>query len=119
MAVNVVPARAASEAPRERIVPKHHALVRITHWLNVPLLLLMAASGLSIYWASPVFRHAPSPSAPRGDWFQSIGTGKRSRLVAAAQLFLMQTRSRLPCRFDVVAIEDGKPQWLRAAFSLD
>jgi thiosulfate reductase cytochrome b subunit len=75
MAVNVVPARAASEAPRERIVPKHHALVRITHWLNVPLLLLMAASGLSIYWASPVFRHAPSPSAPRGDWFQSIGTG--------------------------------------------
>ena len=58
-------------------------------------------------------------NASFGGAVQSIGTGKRSRLVAAAQLFLMQTRSRLPCRFDVVAIEDGKPQWLRAAFSLD
>lgn len=30
-------------------------LLRITHWLNVPLLLLMMASGLQIWWAYPAF----------------------------------------------------------------
>ncbi len=49
----------------------------------------------------------------------SVGAHKRSRLVSAARLYLSQTRSRLPCRFDVVAIEGGKPEWLRAAFSLE
>jgi len=44
-----------------RVVPKHHALVRWSHWINVPLLLGLVASGLSIYWAAPIFRHAPDP----------------------------------------------------------
>ncbi|HKA25000.1 MAG TPA: cytochrome b/b6 domain-containing protein [Candidatus Eisenbacteria bacterium] len=39
------------------VVPKHHALVRLTHWLNVPLLFGLIASGLAIYWAAPVFKH--------------------------------------------------------------
>lgn len=40
----------------ERVVAvKHHALVRLSHWLNVPILFALIASGLSIYWASPVF----------------------------------------------------------------
>lgn len=54
-----------------------------------------------------------------GGAMESVGARKRSRLVAAAQLYLLQTRSRLACRFDVVAIDEGKPEWLRAAFSLD
>jgi len=29
-------------------------LIRLTHWLNVPLLLLMAGSGLQIFAAYPV-----------------------------------------------------------------
>ncbi len=41
--------------PTVRIVPKHHALVRLTHWANVPLLFGLIASGLAIYWAAPVF----------------------------------------------------------------
>lgn len=55
-----------------RVVPKHHALVRLSHWLNVPILLALIASGLSIYWASPVFQHAPRP-----------GTGSREYLADA------------------------------------
>jgi thiosulfate reductase cytochrome b subunit len=47
--------------PRFRkVVPKHHFLVRLTHWGNVPLLLGLIASGLSIYWAAPVFRLPPA-----------------------------------------------------------
>ena len=44
-----------------RVVRTHHPLVRLTHWVNVPLLFGLVASGLSIYWAAPVFRHAPHP----------------------------------------------------------
>lgn len=49
----------------------------------------------------------------------SIGARKRARIAAAARLYLLQTRSRLPCRFDVVAIEAGEAKWLRAAFCLE
>src|SRR5947207_8039819 len=44
-----------------RVVHKHHALVRLTHWVNVPLLLGLITSGLAIYWAAPVFVHARNP----------------------------------------------------------
>ncbi|MEP6802574.1 MAG: cytochrome b/b6 domain-containing protein [Acidobacteriota bacterium] len=55
------------------VVPKHHALVRLSHWLNVPLLLGLFASGLSIYWASPVFLHAQNPSTRSSDYVADIG----------------------------------------------
>ena len=54
-----------------------------------------------------------------GGAVESVDPRKRSRLASAAQLYLMQTRSRLACRFDVIAIDGGKTEWLRAAFSLD
>jgi thiosulfate reductase cytochrome b subunit len=76
MAVNAVPARTATSEPATpmvQVVAKHHALVRLSHWLNVPLLLLLAASGFSIYWAAPVFHHPPTHVAPRGDYFQDLG----------------------------------------------
>lgn len=41
---------------------KHHALVRIAHWLMLPLLIGLIMSGLSIYWASPVYGRGFSPS---------------------------------------------------------
>ncbi len=66
--------RADRVADTVRAVPKHHALVRLSHWLNVPLLLLLAASGLSIYWASPVFVD-PSPDVPRRDVLMRVGAG--------------------------------------------
>src|SRR5215469_10923281 len=42
-----------------RVVRRHHLLVRCSHWLNVPILLGLILSGLSIYWASPVYKHKP------------------------------------------------------------
>jgi thiosulfate reductase cytochrome b subunit len=54
-------------------VPKHHALVRLTHWANVPLLFGLVASGLAIDWAAPVFFKS------RPQWFYdavSLGTGQ-------------------------------------------
>jgi thiosulfate reductase cytochrome b subunit len=56
-----------------RIVSKHHALVRWTHWINVPLLFGLIASGLAIYWAAPVFvRPVTSPHHSR-DYLMDFG----------------------------------------------
>ncbi len=47
----------------------------------------------------------------------SIGVAKRRRIVFAAQHFL-RTLPQLPaCRFDVVAIDGDRLEWLKAAFS--
>ena len=43
------------------VVHQHHLLVRCSHWLNVPILLGLVLSGLSIYWASPVYQHKQNP----------------------------------------------------------
>jgi thiosulfate reductase cytochrome b subunit len=56
-----------------RIVPKHHALVRLTHWGNVPLLFGLIASGLAIYWAAPVFTHPPDPVTGSRDYLADLG----------------------------------------------
>jgi thiosulfate reductase cytochrome b subunit len=56
-----------------QVVRKHHALVRISHWVNVPLLLGLIASGLSIYWAAPVFTHAPDPTNGSREYLRDIG----------------------------------------------
>jgi thiosulfate reductase cytochrome b subunit len=59
--------------PVRRVVVKHHALVRLSHWMNVPLLLGLIASGLSIYWASPVYEHPPDPATRSTDYLADIG----------------------------------------------
>ncbi|MEA2338830.1 MAG: hypothetical protein QOE82_2837 [Thermoanaerobaculia bacterium] len=55
------------------VVIKHHALVRLSHWLNVPILFGMIVSGLSIYWASPVFLHKPDPMTHSRDYLADVG----------------------------------------------
>ena len=63
----------APPPPRLRkVVPKHHFLVRLTHWGNVPLLFGLIASGLSIYWAAPVFHHAPDPVTGNKDFLADV-----------------------------------------------
>jgi len=64
--------RAAAQLTR-RVVIQHHALVRFTHWLNVPLLAGLIVSGLSIYWASPVLTHPPDPKADNTDYIGDLG----------------------------------------------
>lgn len=46
----------------------------------------------------------------------SIGATKRKSIVFAAQHYLLRWPAPPPCRFDAVLIEDGRVQWLRAAF---
>lgn len=46
----------------------------------------------------------------------SVGAGKQRSLVFAARHYLARLATPPPCRFDVVAIEGGQLQWLKAAF---
>ena len=56
-----------------RVVRRHHLLVRCSHWLNMPILLGLILSGVSIYWASPVYRHTPDPQTGSVDPLADIG----------------------------------------------
>ncbi|WP_407642412.1 YraN family protein [Caballeronia arvi] len=50
----------------------------------------------------------------------SVDARKRARLVHAAQHFLATWRGALPaCRFDVVAFDAGRIEWMRDAFRAD
>ena len=53
-----------------------------------------------------------------GDAMESIDARKRRRIVAAARQFLAAVRPEPPCRFDVVALDEGAPRWERAAFDV-
>jgi putative endonuclease len=46
----------------------------------------------------------------------SVGAAKQRSLVFAAQHYLQRLASPPPCRFDVVAIDGGRIEWLRGAF---
>ena len=46
----------------------------------------------------------------------SIGATKQRRIIFAARHYLMRLAQQPPCRFDVVSVEAGAVQWLRAAF---
>lgn len=51
---------------------------------------------------------------------ESIDAAKRSRLIAAANLYLARIGLATPCRFDAVLIgATGAPQWVRNAFTAD
>src|SRR5215475_9673504 len=65
--------RTPASPPRVRVVRKHHVLVRVSHWLNVPLLLGLIVSGISIYWSSPIYRHNPDPQTGSSDYLADAG----------------------------------------------
>ena len=56
-----------------RVVRRHHLLVRYSHWLNVPILQGLVLSGISIDWASPVYKHKPDPPTESFDPLADIG----------------------------------------------
>lgn len=60
-------------AARVLVAKKHHIVVRCSHWLNLPILLGLILSGISIYWASPVYQHAPDPNTGNSDVAADIG----------------------------------------------
>lgn len=55
-------------------------------------------------------------SAAQGGAAASVGAVKQRRIVAAARHYLLGLASPPPCRFDVVAIEGERVDWLQAAF---
>jgi putative endonuclease len=46
----------------------------------------------------------------------SVGAVKQRRIVFAARHYLMRLPVTPPCRFDVVSVQHGHVEWLRAAF---
>lgn len=47
----------------------------------------------------------------------SVSVTKQRRVIFAAQHYLLRMRSMPPCRFDVISMESGAVQWIRAAFT--
>jgi len=62
-----------SGKPVVLVARRHHVLVRWSHWLNVPILLGLMLSGISIYWASPIYQHKPDPLTGNFDVAADIG----------------------------------------------
>ena len=52
----------------------------------------------------------------KGGAAASVGAAKQRRIVFAARHYLLRLPAPPPCRFDVVAIEGERIEWLRAAF---
>ena len=55
-------------------------------------------------------------SGAQGGAAASVGAVKQRRIVFAARHYLLRWPAPPPCRFDVVAIEGERIEWLRAAF---
>jgi thiosulfate reductase cytochrome b subunit len=69
----VIATRMPQDQAGVRVVRRHHLLVRWSHWLNVPILLGLILSGLSIYWASPVYKHQPDAVTGNSDPIADVG----------------------------------------------
>ena len=81
-----------------KIYRKFHLLVRIAHWLNIPILLALITSGLSIYWASPVCKIDFGSGSK--DVFESIG-------MVALRVFPDKSESARNWFFDHFALGAG------------
>ena len=55
-------------------------------------------------------------SATHGGAAASVGANKQRRIVLAARHYLLRHRQPPPCRFDVVAIEGDRIEWIKGAF---
>jgi len=69
----VIATRMPEDQAGVRVVRRHHLLVRWSHWLNVPVLLGLILSGVSTYWASPVYQHKPDPFTGNVDFLADVG----------------------------------------------
>jgi len=70
-----------------RVARRHHLLVRLGHCLNVPILLGLILSSVSIYRASPVHRHELDQQTGSFDFRADIGMDMRacSRIASLQQ----------------------------------
>ena len=54
-----------------------------------------------------------------GGALASVGGSKQRRIVRAAQHYLLRLPVLPPCRFDVVAVDGGQINWVKAAFDAE
>ena len=73
---------------------------------------LIAEEGDTLVFAEVRMRSGPGSFGGAGE---SVTAAKRSRVVAAARLYLMR-RPESACRFDVFLVDGARLQWIRDAF---
>ena len=73
---------------------------------------LIAEDGDTLVFAEVRMRNGPGIF---GGAAESVTAAKRSRLVAAARLYLTR-RPQSACRFDVFLVDGRRLQWIRDAF---
>lgn len=95
-----------------RVVRKHHWLVRLSHWLNIPILLMLGLSGLSIYWASPVYHHTVD-ATDGTDYFADFGVWVTKHLPVLAHGYAVS-----PTQAQTAANVEPASNWFYNHFSL-
>ncbi len=84
--------KAGTAAAGTPVIRKHHILVRISHWLNIPILLYLGLSGMSIYWAAPVYKHAPD-ALGNDDYLGDLGTWVVRHIPAVSHGYVVPSTS--------------------------
>ncbi len=105
---------AAEEAAANFLSRNGLAIVARNYRTRLGEIDLIAREGATLVFVEVRMRS----SARFGGGAESITPGKRKRLVAAARHYLARLRREPPCRFDVVTLDGGSPEWLRAAFEV-
>jgi putative endonuclease len=103
----------AAEERAERFLAEHGlAIVARNYRTRLGEIDLVAREGATL-----VFVEVRLRSDNRyGGAAASITARKRNRIVAAARQFLMQFARVPACRFDVIALDGERPEWIRGAF---
>jgi putative endonuclease len=94
------------------LVQRNYRVARGPHAQGGEIDLVMRERDGTLVFVEVRSRHSGSP----GGAAASISASKQRSLVFAAQCFLTSLRTPPPCRFDVVAIDADRIEWLRAAF---
>lgn len=100
------------EARGLRVVERNYRVARgrSRHGGEIDLILL-EADGTLVFVEVRVRRGGMGGGAAA-----SVDRAKRARLVYAARSYLARLPRIPPCRFDVVAVDGDRVQWLKAAF---
>ena len=95
------------------LVQRNYRVARGPHARGGEIDLVMRATDGTLVFVEVRSRSGSS----HGGAAASVTASKQRSLQLAAQHFLLRYASPPPCRFDVLAIDGGRVQWLQAAFN--